>query len=76
MVSDQYRGEAKKSPTASKDFGPNFYNKYNHPSGIGLYGPGKIKLNKEKPNVSSRGSARWNKSPGNHKVSFLPKVRL
>lgn len=41
-----------------------FYNKYGHPNGIGLYGPGKIKISKEKPiSASSRGTNRWNKSP-------------
>ena len=40
------------------------------PNRIGLYGPGKIKLGKEKPvSASSRGSQRWNKSPGNSKLN-------
>lgn len=54
------RSNSKKSPAnASKDFANSFYNKFAHPGGIGLYGPGKIKINKEKQSVSSRGSARW-----------------
>ena len=59
------RSSSKKSPNSnSKDFNPMLYNKYGNPSGIGLYGPGKIKISKDKQNVSSRGSTRWNKSPG------------
>ena len=47
-----------------------FYNKYGHPGGIGLYGPGKIKISKEKPiSASSRGPHRWNKSPSTSKNS-------
>jgi hypothetical protein len=74
------KSSSKKSPTAgrdkdsrktenSHDVAPVFYNKYNHPSGIGLYQPGKIKLAKDKQSVSSRGSARWNKSPNNPKYN-------
>lgn len=71
------RSNSKKSPTSiSKDFGPTIYNKYGHPGGIGLYGPGKIKINKEKQSVSSRGSARWNKSPGNTKVGRSHKGKM
>lgn len=63
------RSSSKKSPTSvSKDFGPAFYNKYAHPSGIGLYEPGKVKLGNEKQSVSSRGTARWNKSPQHQKI--------
>lgn len=64
--SEMKRSSSKKSPTAiHKDFTPVFTNKYNRPSGIGLYQPGKIKLTKEKPSVSSRGSSRWNNQTSN-----------
>ena len=67
---DMKRSSSKKSPNASnQDFNPSLYTKFVHPNGIGLYGPGKIKLNKEKPSSSSRGSARWNKSPSHSKVN-------
>lgn len=66
----------KNSANNSKDFGPGFYNKYGHPGGIGLYGPGKFKINKEKPNVSSRGSARWNKSPANGQMNKMSKPKI
>jgi serine/threonine protein phosphatase PrpC len=47
-----------------------FSNKYGHPNGIGLYGPGKIKISKDKPiSASSRGPNRWNKSPATSKNS-------
>ena len=53
---------------SSRDFNSAFHHKYSQPNGIGLYGPGKIKINKEKSSVSSRGSARWNKSSVNSKL--------
>lgn len=76
------RSNSKKSPTNTKNFPNAFSHKFSHPGGIGLYGPGKIKINKEKPSVSSRGSARWNKSPNNpngskvlrHKGVSIPKI--
>jgi len=71
------RSSSKKSPNSnSKDFNPMLYNKYANPSGIGLYGPGKIKINKDKPNVSSRGSTRWNKSPGGPAVTKTSKGKI
>ena len=72
---DMKRSNSKKSPNASnQEFNSALYNKFGHPNGIGLYGPGKIKLNKEKPSSSSRGSARWNKSPSNPKVNGSSKI--
>lgn len=70
------RSNSKKSPTnTSKDFSGAFGHKFSHPQGIGLYGPGKIKISKEKPSVSSRGSARWNKSPNNPNGSKVIKQK-
>ena len=63
--SEMKRSNSKKSPSnGSKEFANSFYNKFAHPGGIGLYGPGKIKISKDKQSVSSRGSARW-KNQGN-----------
>ena len=74
---DMKRSSSKKSPNASnQDFNPAVYSKFGHPNGIGLYGPGKIKLSKEKPSSSSRGSARWNKSPSHQKVNGSSKGNM
>jgi len=64
--SEMKRSNSKKSPgNVTKDFANSFYNKFAHPGGIGLYGPGKIKISKDKQNISSRGSAPINKSSNN-----------
>lgn len=68
------RSNSKKSPNnASKDFSGAFSQKFSHPGGIGLYGPGKLKINKDKPSTSTRGSARWNRSPNNPHGSKITK---
>jgi hypothetical protein len=71
------RSSSKKSPTSSnQEFNPVFYNKYANPNGIGLYGPGKIKIYKDKQSVSSRGSTRLNKSPNSHTANRASKNKM
>ena len=70
------RSNSKKSPNqASKDFSGSFCQKFSHPGGIGMYGPGKLKISKDKQNTSTRGSARWNRSPQNQHGGKITKQK-